>query len=177
MSSLATHLNTVRTVIFKHPLGKKYADLVEEKTKINAEYFVVALGSVLVALLFIGAGAKFISNVIGFTYPVYATIKAIETTAKEDDTQWLVYWVVFSLFCVIENFVDFILFWLPFYYPLKVSFLLWCMLPNYNGANAIYQAVIKPTFLRHESTIDEALNSFSTKVKSSVKAGESAKSE
>lgn len=169
MSTLATHLNSVRTQIFKHPQGKKYAEIVEEKTKVNAEYFVVAAGLIIAGLLFNGLGAKFISNVIGFTYPVYASLRAIETEDKNDDTQWLVYWVVFAAFCLIENFIGFIQYWISFYYPLKVSFLLWCMIPTYNGANVVYQNVIKPAFDKHGSAIDEALNSFSSKIPSNKK--------
>ncbi len=170
MSSLAIHLNTVRTLIYKYPIGKKYADLVEEKTKVNAEYFVCGLGAILVALLFIGLGAQYISNMLGFIYPVYASIRAIETSDKEDDTQWLVYWVVFSSFCLVENFVDLLKYWIPFWYPMKVTFLLWCMLPQYKGAQIIYDTVIKPSFLKHENTIDDALNAFSTKASASTRA-------
>ena len=36
------------------------------------------------------------------------------------------YWVVFSIFSLIETFSDVVLFWLPFYYALKVAFLLYC---------------------------------------------------
>ncbi len=176
MSTLATHLNSVRNLIFKHPIGKKYAEIVEEKTKVNAEYFVVGAGVLVAGLLFNGLGAKFISNVIGFTYPVYASLRAIETEDKSDDTQWLMYWVVFAGFCLLENFIGFIQFWISFYYPLKVSFLLWCMIPTYNGANVIYQTLIKPLFDKHGSAIDEALNSFSSKITSaSSKKGASTK--
>lgn len=48
------------------------------------------------------------------------SIKAIESKNKEDDTQWLTYWVVYGLFTVVEAFSDIFLFWLPFYYVGKV---------------------------------------------------------
>jgi hypothetical protein len=32
------------------------------------------------------------------------------------------------------------------------------MLPQYNGATVVYNSLIKPVFLKHESAIDEALN-------------------
>lgn len=47
-------------------------------------------------------------------------IKAIESNVKEDDTQWLTYWVVYGLFSVLEAFSDIFLSWFPFYYVSKV---------------------------------------------------------
>jgi len=48
-------------------------------------------------------------------------VKAIESVNKEDDTQWLTYWVVFSVFSVAEFFTDILLSWVPLYFFLKVS--------------------------------------------------------
>lgn len=47
-------------------------------------------------------------------------IKAIESQEKDDDTKWLTYWVVYSLFLLIEFFGDIFLFWIPLYDFLKV---------------------------------------------------------
>ena len=33
---------------------------------------------------------------------------ALESTSKIDHTQWLIYWVVFAAFSVVEYFADFI---------------------------------------------------------------------
>lgn len=49
------------------------------------------------------------------------SIKAIESSVKEDDTQWLTYWVVYGLFSIVEAFSDIFLFWFPFYYASKVG--------------------------------------------------------
>lgn len=49
------------------------------------------------------------------------SIKAIESNVKEDDTQWLTYWVVYGLFSVLEAFSDIFLSWFPFYYVSKVK--------------------------------------------------------
>lgn len=48
-------------------------------------------------------------------------IKAIESPSKEDDTVWLTYWVVYSLFGLAEFFSDLLLSWFPFYYAGKVG--------------------------------------------------------
>lgn len=60
------------------------------------------------------------SDLVGFIYPVYASIKAIETKTKEDDAQWLTYWLVFGLFKVIEGPADFLISSIPFYFFIKV---------------------------------------------------------
>ena len=158
MSAIATHLDALRAHIFKISALKKYAVMVEEKTKVNVEYFVVGFLAVLAICIFSGFWASPITNLVGFVYPAYSSIVAIESAGKEDDTQWLTYWVVFAFFCVIENFADYILYWVPFYYAIKITFLIWCMVPKYQGAKIVYPTVIKPVFEKHESAIDAALN-------------------
>ena len=49
-----------------------------------------------------------------------SSIKAIESIKKEDDTQWLTYWVVYGVFSIAESFSDIFLSWFPFYYAGKV---------------------------------------------------------
>lgn len=159
MSAINTTLNNLRAQILKYPVLKQYSELVEEKTSINVEYFVLGFGVLIALLLFSGYGASFVANVVGFAYPAYATLLTLESKNKSDDVEWLMYWVVFGTFSLVENFVEWIVYWIPFYFPVKVTFLLWCMLPQYKGAELVYLQVIKPIFLKHESTIDAALNS------------------
>ena len=54
-------------------------------------------------VLFIGLGG--LTALAGFAYPAFKSFQAIETKSKGDDTQWLVYWVIFSLFSIVETFV------------------------------------------------------------------------
>jgi len=48
-------------------------------------------------------------------------VKAIESPDKDDDTEWLMYWVVFAAFSVVEFFSDILLSWFPFYFLMKVG--------------------------------------------------------
>ena len=57
---------------------------------------------------------QLLANTVGFLYPAYCSIKALESSVKNDDTQWLTYWVVFAFFSVVEYFADFIAGWVGF---------------------------------------------------------------
>merc|ERR1711971_893467 len=110
-------------------------------TELNQDYFRMLL--------------QLLVNTVGFLYPAYCSIKALESSTKQDDTQWLTYWVVFGLFSVAEYFIAD---WVPCYWLLKCLFLLWCMAPmEGNGSNVIYSRLILPFFLEHQGNIDRAL--------------------
>ncbi|KAJ8304813.1 hypothetical protein KUTeg_018396 [Tegillarca granosa] len=94
---------------------------VEAKTGVRRLYLVLALSLIMALYLMIGYGAQFLCNFIGFLYPAYASVKAIESTSKDDDTQWLTYWVVYSFFSLLEFFTDIFLFWIPFYWFFKTK--------------------------------------------------------
>jgi receptor expression-enhancing protein 5/6 len=59
-------------------------------------------------------------NITMLPFIVLCRIKAIESRQKDDDTKWLTYWVVYSVFSLVEFFSDIFLFWVPFYWLLKV---------------------------------------------------------
>jgi len=48
-------------------------------------------------------------------------VKAVESPQKDDDTQWLIYWVVFGCFNIVEFFSDILLSWFPLYFLTKVK--------------------------------------------------------
>lgn len=131
---------------------------VEEKTKISRLKLVIGSVVVIGLYMMVGYGSDFICNVIGFAYPAYKSIKAIETKQKDDDTKWLTYWVVYAFFLLIEYFTDLLLSWVPIYWFIKCVFLIYCMLPEpYSGSLMIYSAIIRPTFLKHQAKIDRGV--------------------
>lgn len=71
--------------------------------------------------LIFGCWAQLVCNIIGVLYPAYVSIHAIESSTKQDDTKWLIYWVTFGIFTVIEFFSHIVTNIIPLYWLLKVS--------------------------------------------------------
>jgi receptor expression-enhancing protein 5/6 len=58
--------------------------------------------------------------------------------------------------------VDYLLYWIPFYYAFKMAFLLWAMLPQTRGAKFLYDNFLKDFLKTNESKIDAALKDAKT---------------
>jgi len=85
---------------------------------------------------------------------MYASYKAIESEDKSDDTQWLMYWVCFAAFSLLETFSDYIIFWIPFYWFLKLAFLVALQLPQYKLPEKIYVIAVQPYMKQYSVKID-----------------------
>jgi len=129
----------------------------EDALRVPKEYIVLGGGVHFLALLFFGIGAGSLCSIVGFVYPAYKSFEAIESKNRGDDTQWLIYWVVYAFFSLMEVFIDFLLYWIPFYYAFKLAFLLWAMLPQTKGAKFLYDSFLREILKKNESKIDAAL--------------------
>ena len=160
----------------KNPIIKKideHLKIIVDKTGIQGKYIMIALG---VALLFtiIGFLDKYITCLVGILLPTFFSIKAIESKEEDDDKLWLTYWTIYAVFSFLDLFVGWILKIIPFYFIIKLVFLVWCFMPNTKGAIIVYDKIIKPFFLKNEGKFDRIVNKLLEKSK---KAGELAKNE
>ena len=91
--------------------------------------------------------AGFLPNFIGFFIPMDFSRFGLVTPNPNDDIPWLTYWVVFGFFNFVETFVNFVLYWFPFYYTFKTLAIVWLMLPQTQGAKLVYHRILRPAFL------------------------------
>lgn len=86
-------------------------------------YFHLLIGSLVLLAFYLvfGLGQQLVCNIVGFVYPAYQSMKALESSKKEDDTKWLTYWVVFAVFTIVEFFSEYIVCWFPIYWLFKVK--------------------------------------------------------
>jgi len=108
-----------------------------------------------------------VCELIGLAYPTWCSFKALESTSKDEHSQWLTYWVIYSFFRFVEIFADVFIGWFPFYYTLKVLFLIVLQLPQLQVPRYIYVVHVRPLLKKKEKEMDEIVGTaFKT-----VKAG------
>ena len=144
-----------------------------KKTGIKPIFIAIIL-IIMLLFIFIGIFDRILTIIIGTAYPLYMSIKTVrrklveesdeneeeeeEEENENDIIQWLSYWVIFSVFLNFENLFKFLLNYIPFYFFIKVLFLLFCYLPQYRFANYLYNVFIKKLFSKYEKTVIDYSN-------------------
>lgn len=160
-----------------------------ELTGFRPQQILLAMGAGCV-LIFFGFGADILTNIIGFIYPMYKSFQTVEATgfgvSKPDKeltvdelkqrldscVRILMYWVVYTFFTLGEFFSDYILFWIPFYYFLKLGVLLWFI--KGDGAKTVYMQFSGLLLKKYEHHIDKAveeMGSHATQFRKDVQTG------
>uniref|UniRef100_A0A674GSE0 Receptor expression-enhancing protein n=1 Tax=Taeniopygia guttata TaxID=59729 RepID=A0A674GSE0_TAEGU len=101
--------------------------------------------------------SRVVELLFGLLYPAYASYKAVKTKNIREYVRWMMYWIVFSLFMATETFTDLLISWLPFYYELKMAFVLWLLSPYTRGAGLLYRRFVHPALARREKELDALL--------------------
>ncbi|KAF3431443.1 hypothetical protein FNV43_RR26174 [Rhamnella rubrinervis] len=92
---------------------------------------------------------------VTLVYPLYASVKAIETKSRTDDQQWLTYWVLYSLITLFEITFAKVIELLPIWAYAKLIVTCWLVLPQFNGAAYVYKRFIRPFYMNPQSTAQQ----------------------
>ncbi|XP_062472927.1 receptor expression-enhancing protein 4 isoform X1 [Pezoporus occidentalis] len=98
--------------------------------------------------------SRLIELLFGMLYPAYASYKAVKSKNIREYVRWMMYWIVFALFMATETFTDLLISWFPFYYEVKMAFVIWLLSPYTRGASLLYRKFVHPTLSRKEKDID-----------------------
>ena len=131
---------------------KEIMKAIKEKTGIDGIYVVLFL-LVCVILVYLGIFGTLITNMVGTLYPGFSTIKTMEKNPSKKK-EWLTYWVVFGFFIIVDMFSGIIMKIIPFYFVLKILFLIWMFLPGSSGCYLVYYYVILKLFKSIEDKVD-----------------------
>jgi len=105
---------------------------------------------------------------VKFSYPTYASFKAVISLADTDDTTWLIYWVVASLFTFLENYFLPFVSWVPFFMLARLLVYIWLQLPYFNGSIFLFNKVVRPFFSENSRTFDVILANNNKSIRNTV---------
>ncbi|MCO5608711.1 hypothetical protein L7F22_062926 [Adiantum nelumboides] len=89
--------------------------------------------------------------IVMLLYPLYASIKAIESPSKLDDQQWLTYWILYSFVTLVELSFWKFFFWIPLWGKIKFFAVCWLVLPQFNGAAYVYEYFVRKKLFKQGS--------------------------
>jgi len=135
-----------------------WLNALEHRTGFQKVYIVIGTLFVLWILIVILFGAHAFANTVAFVYPAYMSFCSLENDNASDHSNWLMYWVVYSIFSMTEYWTDLCLSWLPWYSVFKISFLVWLFLPYTNGGEKVYRFFVRPFLMNREDYIDKTLD-------------------
>ena len=151
------HFNHLIEVLTEGTKGLPVVKDIAKKAGVSTGHISLGLIVFVLFLLFSGIGASLITDLIGMFYPMYMSFKALDTQGGEDDKLWLTYWVVYAIYKVVDDWSELLFFWLPFYYPIKLGFLIFLFAPQTKGAIKLYDGLIRPFVIKHQKDIEEGI--------------------
>ena len=131
--------------------------LIQEKTGIRGIYVIIGL---LISIFFVYKNIfdSVITNLVGTLYPVFWTIKSIDNDQTEEQKYWLTYWAVFGSFVLIDMFSPIIVKIIPFYFVIKIVFLIMLFMPGSSLGPLVYNILIKRILGKYEDKLDDAVS-------------------
>ncbi len=128
-------------------------NIIQEMTGIKGIFVIWGL-IIVIFFVYFNIFDSIITNLVGTLYPAFWTIKSLEKKSTEEQKKWLTYWVVFGSFIIVDMGSPVIVKFIPFYFVLKILFLMWLFMPVSNGCTIVYYLIVKKIFGYYEDKID-----------------------
>ncbi|KAI7745702.1 hypothetical protein M8C21_026604 [Ambrosia artemisiifolia] len=100
--------------------------------------------------------------VLGYAYPAFECFKTIERqgVGNAELRFWCQYWVIVAILTVFERIGDIFISWVPMYGELKLALIIYLWYPSTRGTGFVYDAMLRPFIVRHETDIETSLKRF-----------------
>lgn len=108
-------------------------------------------------MVLVGFLSRALVVLAAYVVPAYRCFKAMEYKGAQRLRFWCQYWMVITIFTVLEGFLDAFVSWMPLYTSLKVFFIIYLWHPQTEGATPLYQSTVRPTVVLHQGKIDDFL--------------------
>ena len=92
---------------------------------------------------------------VKLAYPFWASFKAITSPDGNDDTTWLIYWVVLAITSFAECYLVPFVQWVPFFMLARLIFYIWLQLPVCNGSIFLFTKFIKPFLSKNSALLEK----------------------
>lgn len=117
--------------------------ILSDEKRLMLESIIMDSGSVvLIGSLFIltpGFLTKIGCLLVGYVYPIYASMISLKGKEKKTAYWWLLYFLVLVSLSTTLNTVEPVLGWLPLWYHSRLVLFIWLQLPYFRGAKVLYQ--------------------------------------
>ena len=152
MEDLKNKLQKFNDELLEIPLVKQ----IFEATNVPPMFYALAVVTVSVVLVAFNLSISgIIVQLVSIAWPAYKSHLALQTEGKDDDKQWLTYWMIYGVFAIVDSSFGCFLSCLPFYFLFRLLFIIWLQNPMTQGALELYSKVVKPFAIKHKVKIAE----------------------
>jgi len=141
---------------------KMFAD----KVRLTPFILVCSMFAIAFLLSFSEIFGGIVVLVTGIVYPALMSFSAIYSKEIDEDKQWLTYWVLFGGLNFVDYFLGSLTESIPFYYTLKLIYVIFLFWPSTRGSYIIYEKFLFPKFLNKELDDYNSVGSSDSKVRS-----------
>lgn len=115
----------------------------KEKMKVPKEQFTLGALAVAIVVVFLGISMPFVVNVVGFGPPAMFALQSHFTSNSAQEAaylrkNWMSYFILSSIFNVLETYRATLLGVFKYYYAFKLAVLVWAMSPQWRGAAFVF---------------------------------------